>query len=583
MGRALRQHLVILILIALLFGTTFLRYNIQPIEADPRTWTVDDDGPADFHTINEALSASSPGDTIYVCSGVYNEDMFIQGSENLKIVGEDESTTIIEGAGRPVVRPILSVYGGTNFTFANFTVRNAGYGNEMNTAIRVDTVINATIADCIVSGSMYGIDVHYYDSWIGTRGLYCGDVISGNVVSDASAIAIGSLTYAINGVTVENNTITNSTQGICFINAVNVTVAGNNVQGNYGSGYYGAGILVEGEGSNNTIARNNVELWGAGIELEYRVDSNIVEENSVDSCNIGYFIGDESSDNIIIGNNATHNEIGFELVYSNGSLLENNFLAHNGYGMYLYATTGNKICHNDFVENDYWQVSTDGQPNIWDDGYPSGGNYWTGYSGSDADGDGIGDSPYVIDGANFDNYPLMTIYTPRHDIAAVNATVSRTITGEGYNMMLQAEMKNLGDSIENYYVTFYANSTTIGTLAVKQYARVSNLFLFNWNTTGFTKGWYQISANASNVESENFTDNNSILGDWILITVPGDVTGAGGIVDGKCDMRDIGVICTKFGATPNRADWDTNVDINGDGRIDMRDIGIACSNFGKHI
>jgi len=45
--------------------------------------------------------------------------------------------------------------------------------------------------------------------------------------------------------------------------------------------------------------------------------------------------------------------------------------------------------------------------NIWDDGYPSGGNYWSDYAGVDADGDGIGDTPYIIDDNNIDHYPLM--------------------------------------------------------------------------------------------------------------------------------------------------------------------------------
>ena len=44
--------------------------------------------------------------------------------------------------------------------------------------------------------------------------------------------------------------------------------------------------------------------------------------------------------------------------------------------------------------------------NIWDDG--SGGNYWIDYTGSDDDGDGIGEDPYFIDGGtNQDNYPYV--------------------------------------------------------------------------------------------------------------------------------------------------------------------------------
>jgi hypothetical protein len=50
--------------------------------------------------------------------------------------------------------------------------------------------------------------------------------------------------------------------------------------------------------------------------------------------------------------------------------------------------------------------------NIWDDGYPSGGNYWYDYDGEDGDGDGIGDSPYNITNLDEkvtgqDRYPLM--------------------------------------------------------------------------------------------------------------------------------------------------------------------------------
>jgi hypothetical protein len=65
----------------------------------------------------------------------------------------------------------------------------------------------------------------------------------------------------------------------------------------------------------------------------------------------------------------------------------------------------------DFREPDY--------ANFWDIGYPSGGNYWSDYTSVDSysgpyqnetGSDGIGDTPYIIDEDNQDNYPFMSEY-----------------------------------------------------------------------------------------------------------------------------------------------------------------------------
>jgi hypothetical protein len=49
--------------------------------------------------------------------------------------------------------------------------------------------------------------------------------------------------------------------------------------------------------------------------------------------------------------------------------------------------------------------------NTFDAGYPSGGNYWSDYNGSDADHDGIGDTQHMVFENVVDHYPLMNPFT----------------------------------------------------------------------------------------------------------------------------------------------------------------------------
>jgi parallel beta-helix repeat protein len=74
------------------------------------------------------------------------------------------------------------------------------------------------------------------------------------------------------------------------------------------------------------------------------------------------------------------------------------------------ASKNNILYHNNFMDNDQNALDT-GKMNQWDNGYPSGGNYWDDYTGSDSDLDGIGDSPhYIPGGSSEDRYPFMKPY-----------------------------------------------------------------------------------------------------------------------------------------------------------------------------
>jgi len=51
--------------------------------------------------------------------------------------------------------------------------------------------------------------------------------------------------------------------------------------------------------------------------------------------------------------------------------------------------------------------------------------------------------------------------------------------------------------------------------------------------------------------------------------------------DGFVDMRDVGIVCSLYGSTPQDPRWNPDADMNKDGKIDMRDVGIVCSAVGS--
>jgi len=149
-----------------------------------------------------------------------------------------------------------------------------------------------------------------------------------------------------------------------------------------------------------------------------------------------------SSNNNVSGNDITNNENGIYLYVSSFNTISRNNITNNHDGIRLsVSSNNNSIYHNNFVNNTKQVNHEIGGNNVWDNGYPSGGNYWNEYTGVDVksgpnqdqpSSDGIGDGPYAIEAYDQDNYPLMYPWgappPPSHNLTIYSSPTGVTFT-----------------------------------------------------------------------------------------------------------------------------------------------------------
>ena len=210
-----------------------------------------------------------------------------------------------------------------------------------------------------------------------------------------------------NNVEVSTFTLQNGDGGITATNSANGKIFNNIIRFNTG----GIGL----ETSNNFMIFDNYVYNNsqAGIGIwDGSYDSNIYNNTIIQNGYEGIGVG-ETSYNITIFDNHVYNNtnIGIGLWdTSHHTVVYNNTLINNSNANIAIGSPSfsNIIYHNNFL-SDFTSALDYNGTNTWDNGYPSGGNYWSDYISTDSNGDGIGDTPYNIDGGAGaqDMYPLM--------------------------------------------------------------------------------------------------------------------------------------------------------------------------------
>lgn len=363
----------------------------------------------DHATVQAALDAASPGDTVRVGPGTYREQIRID--RPVVLLGEGGPVLDAGGDGHVVEASAPLVLRG-------FVLRGTGTNPDEEHAGVMVRGAPATVEDNALEDVFYGV---YLKNAPGS--LVRGNRIVGKDLPPPRRGDGIRLWYSSDTRILENRVRRTRDVVVYFSNGL--SIRGNVItEGRYGLHYM---YSDHNEFVHNYFGRNQV---GAFImySTDVRLRENVFAEARGAS---GMGLGLKDADEIVArANLLVHNESGVYLDNSPRAAAgvnrfhENVFLYNGSAVRMLPSVTGNDFEGNSFVDNRQPVEVSGGvgggqaERNDWD------GNHWTGYAGFDRDGDGVGDTPYRYARLTDDllaRYPALRLYASSPVMSIVEA------------------------------------------------------------------------------------------------------------------------------------------------------------------
>jgi parallel beta-helix repeat protein len=301
-----------------------------------KTLYVGGSGPNNYTKIQDAIDNASDGDTIYVFSGTYLENVIVDNV--ISLIGENKTTTIIDGGGKD---DVVLIDGEDWATISGFTIQNSGKDIWEDAGIDIRTESNTITGNIIKNNSQHGIYCIGEDyTWFGYNIIF-DNIITNNKLGITLDDSFNNEVY--------ENYVVNNDQGI-FVGTSTLPLRKEKCLPVYE--YY------------NNVYRNTIINNGCGIMIDHGSLSNIFE-NTIEKNGEGIFLQGTHGfceQNSIYHNNILNNTDGIVLnTYWGGGACNNkiylNNLKNNERGIYISSEwdgicpSYNNISQNNFIGN----------------------------------------------------------------------------------------------------------------------------------------------------------------------------------------------------------------------------------------